>query len=163
MTPMLTTISKTLYEQDFNLWLAATVELLKTRQVERLDYENLIEEIEAMGRSEKRALESNLRQLLLHLLKWRYQSQKQSNSWAYSIAEHSLRLTKALQESPSLKRYLEEILPECYQDARLLAKKETGLEMAFFPAELPFKIADILNPDYLPQTEEEERHDPGLN
>ncbi|MBJ7900608.1 MAG: DUF29 family protein [Cyanobacteria bacterium RI_101] len=160
MTQVLT---KTLYEQDFHLWLTETAALLKTGQVERLDYENLIEEIEAMGRSEKHALESNLRQLLLHLLKWRYQPQKQTNSWAYSIAEHSLRLNKAFQQSPSLKRYFEEILPDCYQDARLLAKKETGLTLESFPTELPFKIADILNPDYLPATEGEERRDSGIN
>lgn len=86
---------KTLYEQDFNLWLETTANLLKTRQLEQLDYDNLIEEIESMERGDKRALESNLEQVLIHLLKWKYHPTKQTNSWRYSIAEHSLRLNRS--------------------------------------------------------------------
>ncbi len=142
---------KTLYEQDFNLWLEETVSLLKTRQFDQLDYDNLIEEIEDMGKSQKNSLSSNLRVLLIHLLKWKYQPSKRSNSWQYSIAEHSLRLNRAFKDSPSLKRYFNEVLTECYQDARFLAMKETGLNINTFPVELPFTKEQILNPDYLPE------------
>jgi hypothetical protein len=62
--------TKTLYEQDFNLWLEETVNLLKTRQLSLIDYDNLIEEIESMGISHRHALESNLIRVLMHLLKW---------------------------------------------------------------------------------------------
>jgi hypothetical protein len=148
---MLMTIPKTLYEQDFNLWLAATVELLKTRQVERLDYENLIEELESMGISQKHALESNLIQVLIHLLKWRYQPEKQSNSWRLSIREHSRRLLRSLQDSPSLKPYLESVLDDCYQEARERASLETDLPIETFPAVLPFSQENLLNPSYLPE------------
>jgi hypothetical protein len=80
---MTQTLTKSLYEQDFNLWLTETAALLKTGQVERLDYDNLIEELASMGISQKHALKSNLTQILMHLLKWRYQPEKQTNSWRY--------------------------------------------------------------------------------
>ena len=141
----------TLYDLDFYLWLERTAHLLKERQLDQIDYDNLIEEIESMGRSERNALESNLEQLLLHLLKWKYQPAKRSNSWQYSITEHGLRLKKAFKKSPSLKRYFEEFFDDCYQDARLLASRETGLSKDIFPVTCPFLKEDILNPEYLPE------------
>jgi hypothetical protein len=157
MTPMLATVPKplTLYEQDFNLWLTETVELLKTRQVERLDYKNLIEELESMGISQKHALESNLIQVLIHLLKWRYQPKKQTNSWRLSIREHSRRLLRSLQDSPSLKPYL-----ECYQEARERASLETELPIETFPLDLPFSQENLLNPSYLPEDDADARDCP---
>jgi hypothetical protein len=140
-----------LYDQDYDLWLAETAAALKTGQVERLDYENLIEEIEAMGRNRKDALESNLEQLLLHLLKWRYQPEKQTNSWRLSIREHSRRLVKLLKNSPSLKPYLESVLDDCYQEARERASLETDLPIKIFPLVLPFTPENLLNPSYLPE------------
>lgn len=149
MTTEVSTVA--LYDLDFNLWLESTVNLLKKRQLDQLDYDNLIEEIESMGRSEKDSLESNLEQLLMHLLKWKYQPNKRSNSWRYSITEHCLRIKKAIKKSPSLKRYLEEVLNECYQDARLLASRDTGLTQETFPMICPFAKEVILNPEYLPE------------
>lgn len=142
---------KTLYELDFNLWLQKNARLLKERQLNQIDYDNLIEELESMGRGEKDALESNLEQLLMHLLKWKYQPAKRSNSWQYSITEHCLRLKKAFQKSPSLKRYFEAVFAECYQDARLLASREIGLNKETFPVICPFAQEDLLNPEYLPE------------
>ncbi|MFM7191882.1 MAG: DUF29 domain-containing protein [Microcystaceae cyanobacterium] len=141
---------KTLYEQDFHRWLEETANLLKTRQLEQLDYENLIEEIESMGRSEKHALESNLTCILMHLLKWRYQPSKRTNSWRYTLIEHRDHLEMAFRDSPSLKRYFDETLEKCYQKARKFASEETGLEITTFPRDLPFTKEQILNPDYLP-------------
>ena len=104
-----------------------------------------------MGRSEQNALERNLEQLLMHLIKWKYQPSRRSNSWRYSITEHGLRLKKAFQKSPSLQRYFEKVFDECYQDARLLASRETGLSKDIFPVTCPFPREDILNPEYLPE------------
>jgi Domain of unknown function DUF29 len=112
---------------------------------------NLIEELEAMGRSEKSAIESNLRILLMHLLKYKYQSEKRTNSWLFTIREHRQRLRDDFKNSPSLKRYFLDIFPECYQDARELAADETGLSINTFPIESPFSQEDTLNPDYLPE------------
>jgi hypothetical protein len=139
-----------LYEQDYYLWLEATAQLLRTGQLAALDAVNLLEEIEDMGRSEKRAVYSNLKILLMHLLKYRYQPENRSNSWLATIVEHRQRLKKAFNESPSLQLYYVEMLHECYQDARELAAAETGLAMAEFPSEPPFTSEQILNPEFLP-------------
>ena len=81
-----------LYDQDFNLWLETTANLLQNRQCDQIDYDNLIEEIEAMGRSEKHALESNLVVVLMHLLKYiaflglmRYSSSNEQTSYEYLV------------------------------------------------------------------------------
>ena len=87
---------KFLYETDFDLWLKETVNLLRKGEIEKLDIENLAEEIEDIGNNRKDALESNLLGVLQHLLKWKYQPQKRTNSWKASITEYSLRLNKAL-------------------------------------------------------------------
>jgi hypothetical protein len=151
-------ITSTLYDTDFNLWLETTVNLLRERNLEYLDYENLIEEIEGMGQFQKNALESNLIILLLHLLKWYYQPQNRSSSWAFTIAEHNLRIQKTFQKNPSLKRYFEEVFDECYRDAVKLAGKETGLKIDTFPIQCPFSIEQVLDFDSLP-TWGEERED----
>lgn len=142
---------KTLYEQDFCLWVETTANLLKTRQLDQIDYENLIEEIEDMGRSERQALESNLIQVLMHLLKWRYQKNKRTNSWRYSIIEHRDRLARAFRDSPSLKGHFNQILESCYQTARKFASEQTGMDIGIFPKALPFTKEEILDLDYLPE------------
>lgn len=140
-----------LYEQDFNLWLDATAQLLRESNFDQLDRDNLIEEIESMGRSEKDALESNLIVVLMHLLKYKYQPEKRSKSWLLSIYEHRRRLKKAFQKSPSLKGYFNQVFSECYQDARNEATLETELPIETFPIESPFTQEDTLNSDWLPE------------
>jgi len=142
-----------LYESDFNLWLEETVNLLKQGGFAQLDIENLVEEIEDMGNNRKDALESNLIRVLQHLLKWQYQPQKRSNSWKASITEHCLRLNKAFKKSPSLRRYFEDVFDECYNDARLIASQETGIDIHVFPEVCPFSSSNVLNPQYLPEDE----------
>ena len=104
-----------------------------------------------MVRSEKKAIRSNLRILLMHLLKYKYQSEKRTNSWLFTIREHRKRLRDDFKNSPSLKRYFREVFEECYQDARELAADETGLTIDTFPVESPFSQEETLNPDYLPE------------
>ncbi|GFE69769.1 DUF29 domain-containing protein [Chroococcus sp. FPU101] len=136
---------KTLYEQDYNLWLKTTVHLLRENKLDQIDYDNLIEELEGMGRSDKRALKSNLEQLLMHLLKWQYQSNKRTGSWERFIKEHRNRVLDTLEDSPSIKPYLNEIFNKCYQNARDYAVSETGLSLATFPNICPFTIQQILD------------------
>jgi hypothetical protein len=140
-----------LYQSDFNLWLEKNLALLKERGFAQLDIDNLVEEIEDMGNNRKDALESNLMRVFQHLLKWKYQPQKRTNSWRASITEHSLRLNKTFKKSPSLKPYFENVYEECYQDARLVASRETGIDMSIFPEICPFKPNDVLDPNYLPE------------
>ena len=140
-----------LYQQDYFLWLETTAQQLKNRQLHQLDIENLVEEIEDMGRSEKRAIESNLEVLLMHLLKYKYQQSKRTNSWRYTIYEHRKRLKKAFKDSPSLRPYFETVFDESYKEARNMAAIETGMEIHFFPEMSPFSRLETLDSDYLPE------------
>jgi hypothetical protein len=173
--------STNLYEQDYYGWLKQTALSLRQRAFEQLDMEHLIEELEDMGRSEKRAIESNLRVVLLHLLKWTYsgshanerhksrgdtavrppicttldrellyQPQQRCGSWRGSIAEHRIRIRKALQDSPSLKNYLPDIFAETYQDAIKIASQETGLAPEIFPTSCEWTLQQICDETWLP-------------
>jgi len=141
---------KDLYDQDYYLWIMRTIELLNQKKFSELDLTNLVEEIEDMGKSEKKSITSNLRILLMHLLKYKYQSDKQTNSWLFTIVEHRKRLQEAFKVSPSLRRYYEEVFLDCYQDARELASAETGLSMQIFSEVCPFTPEEALNSNYLP-------------
>ena len=145
-----TNITQTLYEQDYYLWLTTTAQKLRQGKLAEIDLANLIEEIEDMGRSEKKAIRSNLRILLMHLLKYKYQPEKRTNSWLFTIVEHRKRLKELFKDSPSLKRYFSEVFDECYQDAIDLAAAETGLPGGTFPNQSPFTPEETLNSDYLP-------------
>ncbi|MBE9052613.1 DUF29 domain-containing protein [Nostocales cyanobacterium LEGE 11386] len=140
-----------LYDQDFYLWLETTAEQLKAGKLAEVDLANLIEEIESMGRTEKRALESNLVVLLMHLLKYKYQPEKRTNSWKSTIREHRRRLKRIFKDSPSLKPYFQEVFLECYQDARNLASDETGLSLDTFPVESLFTTDECLHQGFLPE------------
>jgi Domain of unknown function DUF29 len=142
----------TLYDTDFAQWAEKTAQMLKDGRISEVDLENLIEEIEDLSRRERDALYSNLKIVLLHLLKWEFQPHSQTNSWRASIREHRQRIKQQVKKSPSLKAYPEEILSECYAEARELASDETGLPLTTFPAECPYAITDILTPEFLPDS-----------
>jgi len=140
-----------IYEQDFALWLAQAAQLLKAGNLAALDIENLIEEIESMGRSERQALKSNLEVILMHLLKYKYQPEKRSHSWRYTLLEHRRRLEQAFKISPSLKRYFWQEFEDSYGGARKLASVETGIPIKIFPLESPFTVEQVLDEDYWPE------------
>ncbi|MBE9193679.1 DUF29 domain-containing protein [Gloeocapsopsis crepidinum LEGE 06123] len=142
---------QTLYETDYLQWIETTVKKLRSQNYENVDWENLIEEIEDMGRSECRSLESNLIVVLLHLLKWQYQPEYRSGSWESSIIEHRRRIKKSLKESPSLKSYFESIFAEAYTEAVKQAKAETGLPLETFPIECLYELTEVVNDEFLPE------------
>ncbi len=144
------TCTKSLYESDFVQWSDQTAQLLREQRFSELDLAHLIEEVEDLSGRERDALYSNLKIVLLHLLKWHYQSHKRSNSWRSSIVEHRQRIQRQVKKSPSLKSYPSEIVSDCYSDARELASVETGLPLVTFPVECPYAITTALNPDFLP-------------
>ncbi len=133
-----------LYEVDYYLWIQETLEQLKHQNYSQVDWVNLLDEIEDMGKRERLSLESNLVVVLLHLLKWKHQPQNRSGSWKGSIREHRRRISKAIKVSPSLKSYPGEILAECYQEAVLQASDETGLPIDEFPKQCPYSTAEVL-------------------
>ncbi len=142
---------KTLYDTDFHLWLESNINLLKNGKLNQLDLDNLIEELESMGKSNKSALKSNLVILLMHLLKHKYQKDKRSNSWKFTIREHRHRLQDSFTDSPSLRRYFNEVFNQSYQRSRQYASDETGLPLNTFPPECPFTQIQVLDEDFLPE------------
>ncbi|MGK7949024.1 MAG: DUF29 domain-containing protein [Xenococcaceae cyanobacterium] len=147
----ITNISQTSYDQDYYQWLTITAQKLRQGKLAEVDLVNLIEEIEDMGRSERKAVRSNLRILLMHLLKYKYQPENRTNSWLFTIVEHRKRLKESFKDSPSLKPYFLEVFEECYQDAIDLAAAETGLPRETFPNQSSFTPKETLDSDYLPQ------------
>lgn len=142
------------YESDFFAWSQDQGRRLRETRPNSIDWENVAEEIESLGRSEKRSIESNLCVVLVHLLKWQYQSTQRSGSWRASIFEHRMRILREIKDSPSLRNYPAEILADEYEIARLNASGETGLDEMIFPASCPYSIEEALDPDYLPDPPE---------
>lgn len=141
---------KEIYEQDFNQWLKITANLLQQKKFKEIDLDNLIIELESMGKSNKRELISRLIILIMHLLKWKYQPQKQSKSWLSTINEQRLQLELILEQNPSLKREIEQIITQRYEKARKMASQETRLGLQLFPSENPFNLTEILAEDFFP-------------
>jgi hypothetical protein len=150
MTTELQPNQHSLYETDYLQWIETTVEKLRQKNYAAIDWENLIDEIADMARSERKSLKSNLTIVLLHLLKWQYQPQLRSGSWKGSIVEHRRRIREDLKDSPSLKPYLETIFSECYVDAVEQASAETGLPIETFPSESPYTAAQALDAGFFP-------------
>lgn len=143
-------LKDSLYEKDYYLWLQTTVQQLKQGNFSAIEMDYLIEELESMGRKEKNSLSSNLQVLLMHLLKYKYQPRKRSNSWRFTIYEHCDRLIELFEESPSLKPYFKEIISKCYGKARKKVAIETGIYINIFPTKLPLTLEEILDTEYLP-------------
>ena len=142
-------MNSTTHETDFYAWTNEQVQLLKTGQLNQIDWQNIAEEIEDMGRSEKRQLESRLEILIMHLLKWQFQPNLRSRSWQLTIKEQRLRLEKILQKNPSLQPTLTEAIEDVYPLATLSAERETGLSL--FPETCPYTLIEILSPEFLPE------------
>lgn len=140
-----------LYEQDFCLWVEQTLVLLRQGNLTDLDLDNLLEEIADMGNSQKQSLESNLKILLMHLLKYQYQPDKRTNSWRYTIVEHRQRIHKAFKNSPSLKRHFLQEFADVYLEARKLTAVETGISLDTFPSIATFTNSQVLDEDYFPE------------
>ncbi len=140
-----------LYEQDFYAWVVEQAAALRSGQTQQLDVENLAEEIEDMGRSQRRAVKSALTIILIHLLKYRYQAERRTNSRRATIREHRRRVRDELADSPSLQPYIEQIPDGCYQDAREAAADESDLLVATFPTACPFSLEQALDRNFLPE------------
>jgi Domain of unknown function DUF29 len=141
---------QSLYERDFYLWVEEQVRLLREGRLNELDVANLLEEVEWMGRSEKRAIKSNLIVVLVHLLKYQFQPDQRSSNWRGSIVEHRRRLRDDLKDSPSLHGYASEIFREAYEDAREQASVESGLPLRALPKASPYTLEQTLDPEFLP-------------
>lgn len=138
------------YETDFYLWSYEQSELLRQRRFSELDLPNIIEEIESLGRSDKRALTSAYRVLLQHLLKWQFQPLRRGSSWLNTVSEQRRTIEMLEAESPSLRAKAEEFLQTAYPAARRDAAREMRVEVAGLPQACPFSIAQLRDFDWLP-------------
>ncbi len=134
---------KLLYDNDFLKWTQEQADCLLKREFAKLDIDHLREEIESLGISLQRALESYISNLLMHKLKIKYQPAMHTNSWDNSIKNATFQIEKLISKTPSLKAYLPEIFDDAYYTARLEASSETGLEEKLFPKECPWTIEEL--------------------
>lgn len=139
---------QSLYEKDFYAWALTTASLLREKKMDDLDYENIIEEIEGMARSERRQLVNRLAVLLAHLLKWEYQPSYQGKSWQDTIREQRKRIHFLLADNPSLKSILNKSLAEAYELSVFQAARETGLSS--FPDSCPYTFEQCLDDTFFP-------------
>lgn len=139
-----------LHETDFYAWLSHNATLIRAGRVSEADLANIAEELEDMGRSDKRALGSHIGVLLPHLLKWQYQPAQRSNSWRGSIYNARRAIAKLLKESPSLRGLMPPLMVDEYPDARYNALIETGLPEDAFPIVCPYSIEAMLDKGFWP-------------
>jgi len=138
------------YEGDFHAWAAAQAALLRAGRLSELDAQHVAEEIEALGRRERQELENRLAVLLLHLLKWSRQPERQGRSWLLTIEEQRRRLARHLRDNPSLRAVQDEALADAYGDAVLRAELETGLLRDMFPWTCPYSFEQVMNNEFWP-------------
>jgi len=143
-------MSSALYDEDLYTWSREQASLLRRHKFDQIDLEHIIEEIEDMSKSERRALQSFLETLLMHLLKWQYQPSYQGRSWKFTIIEQRKRIESHLQENPGLKSKLSELTDKAYDYAITGAVRETGLDFSAFPETCPWGFEQFINPDFWP-------------
>ncbi len=140
--------SNNLYETDFYAWTLEQSKLLKEGNFEYLDITHLVEEIESLGRQERRELESHLGVLIGHLLKWDYQPEKRSKSWRATIREQRRSAQKLLLQNPSLKPYLLETMADAYESGKNLVIGETPLDDGDLPENCPYTFEQLFDPNF---------------
>ena len=145
-----------LYDTDIARWADEQAAQLRRRAGGKdttIDWLNVAEEIEAMGRSERRELTNRLKVLLAHLLKWRFQPDRRGRSWLSTIAEQRDTVTDLLDDNPSLRPKLVSIMARAYRDARRMAERETDLSEDTFPVACPWSFDQAMDPDEPPKSE----------
>ena len=139
------------YDSDFYAWAMEQAALIRAGNLAAVDLEHVAEEIESMGKSEKRELINRLNVLLLHLLKWRFQPGFRSRSWRLSVEEQRYRLEGHLRDNPSLKAKLPEAIADAYHIALVEAERETGLPRNTFPTVCPWSLELLIDDDFWPE------------
>lgn len=149
--PIHTSVQANYYESDFFKWTKEQSQLLKDGDYSHLDIENLVEEIQSLGKQERDRLESLLRNILMHLLKCKYQPGMKTNSWDLSIKASRYSAQKVFKQNPSLKPELDSILQDAYYLACLEAASETGLPEKTFPEKCPWGINEVMDMETEPK------------
>ncbi|HEY3621839.1 MAG TPA: DUF29 domain-containing protein [Roseiarcus sp.] len=145
------TSRRSLHDTDFYAWSLEQAALLRAGRVGEADLEAIAEEIESMGKTEKRELVSRLTVLLLDLLKWRHQPSHRGKSWRLTIANARYEITDHLEDNPSLKAVLDTAMEQAYRSARLKAAIETEFDEDDFPARCPWSFAEAMDEGFWPE------------
>lgn len=142
----------TLYEDDVIAWSERQAALLRAGRWDLLDIDNIAEEIEAVGKSEKRELRHRMAVLVEHLIKWRWQPRRRGSSWLTTIRVQRIDIQKLLRKMPSLKNMMAdaEFADEVWRDAVVLALKEAEDEIENLPDTNPWTLDQAMQPDFLP-------------
>jgi hypothetical protein len=141
------------YEDDLFAWTQEQAALLRAHAADAIDWENLAEEIESMGRRDRRELKSRLTVILLHLLKWQAQPDQRGMSWRKTLRTQRREIRDLLQQSPSLRREVPELIRDAYPDAVRDAIDETGMPAGALPSTCPYRPEEVLDEDHLPATD----------
>ncbi|HEX9932190.1 MAG TPA: DUF29 domain-containing protein [Allosphingosinicella sp.] len=136
------------YAEDYAAWVEHQIALIKEARWSEIDRDNLIDEVESLGRSEFKAFVSAIEIVLLHMLKWDFQPEQRSRSWSVSIAGHRLQVEDELEDNPSFKARIGEAVERAYRHARIRASGETELPLGAFPAECPYDWATIMEREH---------------
>lgn len=136
--------ARSLYDRDFAAWVAQQVELLRSGRATGLDVDHLIEELEGLTKRDERALGSQLKRIMAHMLKQRHQPARATRSWEESIENGREEIADILEQSPSLRRGLPKLMAKNYPRAVNQAARDTRLSKATFPADPPFSLDEVL-------------------
>jgi hypothetical protein len=143
--------NRQLYDQDFYAWANEQAGLLRAGRLSEADIEHIAEEIDSMGRSEKRELVNRLTVLLVHLLKWQFQPVLRGNNWRLTLEEQRNQLEDHLADNPSLKSLVQEAIAAAYRNALLGTSRETGLNRSTFPVTCPWSFEQIIDLAFYPE------------
>jgi hypothetical protein len=143
-------MTTTLYKTDLYAWSQQQVNLLRAEDFAEVDWHNVIEEIDSVGASQRNELKHRLKELLIHLLKWQFQPEKQSHSWHTSIVMQRNAVDDLLDDNPSLRRLVPEVIETVYPRAVRDAIVETGLQRSTFPSRCPYTPTQIMDSEFFP-------------
>jgi hypothetical protein len=142
--------NSTLYDRDFYAWSHEQAALLRDGRVSEADLGNIAEEIESMGRREKRELVDGMVALLLHLAKWRFPPSLRDRNWQLAITALRLEVADILADNPSLRSTLTDVLVQAWRRARFGAERETGLDASSFPKDCSWTAEQALDDAFWP-------------
>jgi hypothetical protein len=146
-------VNTELYDQDFYQWAQTTAALIRQGKWHAVDAEHVAEELESLGKRDRRELGSRLEVLVMHLLKWCYQPEgrESSHSWYDTILEQRGQMQQLLDDSPSLRLQVETLLAHRYARARRRAMGETQLPDTTFPQACPWTTEQVLDDEFWPE------------
>ncbi len=138
------------YDADFHAWANEQATLLRAGRLSEIDVEHIAEEIEILGRGEKRELVSRLSVLLLHLVKWAHQPERRGKSWELTIKEQRRQLVRHLRDNPSLRAWTDQAMADAYGDAVLRAELEMNLARDMLPWSCPYRFEQAVDEAFWP-------------